>query len=378
MGMSTEISDDKIYKKLRKHLDSFPVGYPKTESGVEIDILKELFTPEHVKIALRLGLIPQTVDDMYPYFKRKDKSREWLESNLQEMVKKGLINGGTGKEKRKMYFSGAPLAIGIFEYQVNRLTPSFVKNFIQYMDEGFRDELLKTKVPQLRTIPATKAIKTITVDETVEHKNLVTPFDEVEELLANASNTVSVANCVCRQTKDIIGEGCKHPKETCFQFGGAAHLYIDNGLGRQISKEEAIEIIKDGMKKGLVLQPSNTQRPFALCMCCGCSCEVLTNAKKLENPAQYFHTNYYAEVNTENCTGCKLCEVKCPMEAAKVVDEKSTVDLGKCIGCGVCIEFCNFDAIHLVKKAEKIPPKGVMDLYKKIAVARATSESDGN
>lgn len=377
--MSSETSDYKIYIKLRKHLDSFPIGFPKTESGVELEILKELFKPEHVEIALRLGMIPQTVDEMYPFFKRKDKSREWLESKLNEMVKKGVINGGTGKEAGKMYYSIAYLAIGMFEYQVNRLTPTFAKNFAKYMDEGFRDAIIRTKVPQLRTIPASKAVKTITVDEKVEHKNLITSFDEVEELLANASNTISLAFCVCRQTKDLLGHGCKHTKETCFQFGGAAHYYIDNGLGKQVTKEEALEIIKKGMKEGLVLQPSNTQKPFALCMCCGCSCEILSNANKMENPAQYFQTNYYAEVNTENCTGCKLCEVKCPMHAAVVgEDKKSTVDLGRCIGCGVCVTFCNFDAIHLVKKAEFIPPKGIIDLYKQIAVARAESESEEN
>ena len=377
--MSTETNDDKIYKKLRKHLDSFPIGFPKTESGVELEILKELFTPERVKIALRLGMIPQSLDEIFPYFRRKDKSIEWLESNLNEMIKKGIINGGTGKEKGKIFYSIAYLAIGMFEYQVNRLTPTFAKNFAKYMDEGFRDAIIKTKVPQLRTIPASKAVKTITVDEKVEHKNLVTPFDEVEELIANASNTISLANCVCRQTSSILGHGCEHTKETCFQFGGAAHFYIDNGLGRQVTKEEALEIIHKGMKEGLVLQPSNTQKPFALCLCCGCSCEILSNANKMESPAQYFDTNYYADVDTENCTGCKLCEVKCPMHAAVVgEDKKSTVDLDRCIGCGVCVTFCNFDAIHLVKKDEKIPPKGMLDLYKKIAVARATSENDGN
>ena len=67
------------------------------------------------------------------------------------------------------------------------------------------------------------------------------------------------------------------------------------------------------------------------------------------------------------------------MHAVTVNEEKkSVVDLGRCIGCGVCVTFCNFDAIHLVKKSEAIPPKGMLDLYKKIAVARAQQESEEN
>ena len=55
--MSTE--SDNIYLKLRKHLDTHPVGYPETKSGVEIRILKHLFSPKEAKIALKLNILPQ-------------------------------------------------------------------------------------------------------------------------------------------------------------------------------------------------------------------------------------------------------------------------------------------------------------------------------
>ena len=34
------------YRKLQEHLDKMPVGYPATQSGVEINLLKTIFTPE--------------------------------------------------------------------------------------------------------------------------------------------------------------------------------------------------------------------------------------------------------------------------------------------------------------------------------------------
>ena len=40
-----------IYKELACHLDKMPIGYPTTDSGVELRILKRLFTPEHAEIA---------------------------------------------------------------------------------------------------------------------------------------------------------------------------------------------------------------------------------------------------------------------------------------------------------------------------------------
>ncbi len=36
-------SNDEVYIKLQKYLDSLPIDYPETESGVEIRILKHNF-----------------------------------------------------------------------------------------------------------------------------------------------------------------------------------------------------------------------------------------------------------------------------------------------------------------------------------------------
>ena len=38
--------NDKIYIKLQKHLDNQAVGFPATKTGVEIRLLKHIFTPE--------------------------------------------------------------------------------------------------------------------------------------------------------------------------------------------------------------------------------------------------------------------------------------------------------------------------------------------
>ncbi|MHA1885119.1 MAG: hypothetical protein ACW96S_08715 [Promethearchaeota archaeon] len=39
----TELTDD-IYRVLQQALDKLPIGFPETESGVEIRILKHIFT----------------------------------------------------------------------------------------------------------------------------------------------------------------------------------------------------------------------------------------------------------------------------------------------------------------------------------------------
>ncbi len=43
------------YVQLADALDRLPNGFPRTELGVELEILKRIFTPEEAEIACRLG-----------------------------------------------------------------------------------------------------------------------------------------------------------------------------------------------------------------------------------------------------------------------------------------------------------------------------------
>ena len=53
-----------VYKKLALHLDNTPSGYPATESGVELRILKQLFTREEAELALSLVLMLEPVEEI--------------------------------------------------------------------------------------------------------------------------------------------------------------------------------------------------------------------------------------------------------------------------------------------------------------------------
>ena len=347
-----------IYRELQQHLDRMPVGYPATDSGVEIRILKRFFTHREAEIATKLTFIPEPLDSIAAKLAGMGISKEESESALDEMLSKGVLNGGENPKTGEKYFSNTLLAVGLFEYQVGRLTKEFVEEFEQYMDEAFKYEFTKTKTPQLRTIPINQSIK-------VEHP--VPTYDDVFKIIESRS-IISVANCICREAKEIQGKNCSHIRETCFQFGGGAHHYIKHGLGRKIEKEEAIEILKKAQKDGLVLQPGNSKKPFAFCCCCDCCCEVLRTAKKFPKPAQFFATNHYSRVDADSCTGCEACVEICPMDAMSIEENSvSRVDLDRCIGCGVCIPSCEFDAITLEKKEEeRVPPNNSAEMYMKI------------
>ena len=55
-------TEERIYRDLQRYLDRLPVSYPETESGVELRILKHLFTPEEAKIAMHLSMLPEPLE----------------------------------------------------------------------------------------------------------------------------------------------------------------------------------------------------------------------------------------------------------------------------------------------------------------------------
>jgi len=167
------------------------------------------------------------------------------------------------------------------------------------------------------------------------------------------------------------GNPCKKTsrQETCMPIGEMAKHAIQNGMGRAIGREEALEIARMNEAEGLVFQPSNAQKADFICACCGCCCGMLRLQKMLPKPAGFWATNYYAAVNTEACTGCGVCVERCQVDAVTVDDSGSTalVNLDRCIGCGNCIVTCPAGAMSLLrKKKETVPPQDTEALYDEI------------
>jgi Fe-S-cluster-containing hydrogenase component 2 len=161
-----------------------------------------------------------------------------------------------------------------------------------------------------------------------------------------------VADYICRKERRLVGEGCDKPMETCLGMGSAADLYIRHGLGREISQDEALQILEVANQAGLVLQPGNAVEANFICCCCGDCCGVLRNVKRHPQPASVVSSGYYASSDPQVCSACGDCVDRCQMEAVSVDNGYAVVDLQRCIGCGLCVTTCTTGAMHLQRKAQ--------------------------
>ena len=357
--------NEQVYNKLQKHLDNQAIGFPATRSGVELKILKFIFTPDEAEIACCLSYKFESLKTIFSRAGHLVDSPEELQKCLDRIQKKGGIESKI--KNGKMHYCNAPLIVGMYEFQLERLTPEFVKDFNEYTSgKDFGVAFLSTKLPQMRTIPVAKSS---------HPQHNVSTYDEVATLMQEAEEPFVIFECICRKKKSIEGQSCKKTdrKETCLAVGDMGRMAQQNGQGREISRDDAMSIIAKNQKQGLVLQPSNTERAEFICSCCGCCCGMLSVQKDLPKPLDFWASNFQAVVDRQTCEGCGACEKRCQVGAVRVSEKEqpALVDLNRCLGCGVCVPNCPTKSITLVKKpAEVRPPQTREDLHEIIMAGK--------
>jgi len=237
------------------------------------------------------------------------------------------------------------------------LTADFERDLLQYFEEALGEALPTKKTTQMRTVP-------VNVDVTPGRD--VGTYDDIRAYLRESPGPFAVMDCICRLGKRLVGHTCQHTArlETCLTFGPAAEGMVQSGAARFVSRDEMLGLLDEADHDGLVLQPENTQRPLFVCCCCGDCCGVLTNAKRLPKPAEFFSTNYVAGVDAESCEGCGTCLTRCRMDAVTLETGRAEIAATHCIGCGLCVGTCPSGSITLTKKAHpRVPPKNTPALY---------------
>ncbi|HSG15589.1 MAG TPA: 4Fe-4S binding protein [Anaerolineae bacterium] len=339
-----------VYERLAEFLDTLPAGYPRTEDGRELKLLRTLFTPEEAEMAQQLTLIAEPARVIARRVKRPvDEVAEQLEG----MARKGLVYSIHRGDDPPEYMA-TQYAIGFFEFQVGRFDEEMASAnsaFMETISPRWWEQM-----PQMRTIP---------VGESIPTGSTVMIYEEAENLV-RSQDRLRVNPCVCRKQKKLLGQGCDKPLESCLAFGDAADYYERLGVGRAIDQEEALSILERAEEAGLVLQPGNTQTASFICCCCSDCCEVFAIAKRHPRPAEILVSPFRAEVDEVLCSACGDCEFRCQMEAIGLDNGYALVDKDRCIGCGLCVTDCPEEAVTLVRKPEEeqLPvPRNTVEQY---------------
>ena len=351
--------DKDIYRALAEHLDSLPGGFAPSDTGADLRLLRRLFTPEEAELATHLTLDREEAKVI------ADKVGLPLvetEKRLNEMSDKGLIFSVQPEDGPALY-QAAPFVVGIYEFQVNRLSEGFLQDLDDYWDTSESRPRPKT-IPQMRTIP---------ISQSIETPLEALPYEQVEELV-KAHDRFAVATCICRSRAKKMGGGCDAPMESCLIFGDFAEYYVRTGRGRSIDQSEVMDLLAKANDANLVLNPTNSKFVSAICCCCGCCCGILRGLQNRAKPSEAVASSFIAEHEPEACIGCETCLGRCQMQAFTAEGGRVTLNADRCIGCGLCVSTCSSGALTLVRKPESTQaetPATLFDTWRTIAREQA-------
>lgn len=334
-----------IFRQLQQRLDLYSMGFPPTDSGIEIKILKYLFDERDAVMFLALSPMLETPGAVA---ERIGQPLEKTAEHLHGMAEKGLLF--RIKKENEVKYGAIPFVHGLFEFQVKTLKPDLAGMVGEYFDEAFDTAMQKSAQHFLRVVP---------VNKSVDLTHNVASYEDAVAIL-NSKDQIVVADCICRKRTMVMDQGCGKHLEACFMFGSMGQYYLDKEMGRKVSTAEAIEILKRCREDGLVTQPATAQNPTGMCNCCGDCCGVLGAIKKHPAPADIVFSNHVVIVDREVCTGCETCIDRCQVDALGLDDDGVIeVLLNRCIGCGLCVTTCPVEALILIDKPEqamRIPP----------------------
>ncbi|MHA2180151.1 MAG: ATP-binding protein, partial [Promethearchaeota archaeon] len=327
------------------------------ESKHMLPLLKLRFTSEEAQLLAKIPFIGHTIEQLSVHLKMPIKK---LKKKLDKLARDGIIFRSEGRSEVRYSLCDSLFlfyrSIG-WKGKNDKFNRKISPLLNQYYIETYAEEFVGHDTLGLRSIP---------INETIKDTRQVMPYEDILKVIDNFEYySVSYCPCSHRHNLDHNFVDCEYNLERCLHFDGLGRYCVENGLGREITKEETLKILRMSADAGLVHGISNTVgRMDTICNCCSCCCLFLESVVNMPGiiPRGHQPSNYIREVDEDKCIVCGLCARKCPMDALKVNGKKLLFDPERCIGCGVCAHKCKNSATYLVhREGEQDFPKDPRD-----------------
>lgn len=356
-GITT--AQEEIYQRFMDWLRQTWWGLP--DSDYLMPLIKTHYTPEEASLLTGMPFSGKNLEELA---EMKQMNPDELRKQLDRLAKKGLVfrtvRGDTVRYSLNDFFFIGRTAF--WPGHTDTLSKTLAPLHNQHYYHGGFEPFRHTETKGLRVLP---------IQEAIEDSRQILPYEEVVKVL-DSIEYFSVSHCPCRHRKNLDPnfQNCTYPTEVCLHFDRLGQYIVENGMGREITRKEAEEILRHCAEIGLVHGISNQiERPDTICNCCKCCCIFLEAYHKLGHSMSLTPSNYRIHTNPQTCIGCGLCVKRCPMEALHLEDlpeAKGRITIvaeGKelknktgrvtvantdlCIGCGVCVYKCPTGSLKL-------------------------------
>ena len=362
------MSNEELYQKFIEW-----VGNPAwrfVESEHLMPMITSFITPEEAEFIIGFPREDTSLDEIADL---KDMDSAELVEKIKALCKKGVIYEAIGKDSVSYrlwtsyeMFDRAPFWAGRDEEPLKAMA----RHYNKYYMDGWYDQMGAVRRKPLRSIP---------INETIDDNKQILPFEDILQVVENF-DYYTVSHCPCRMKHKLDPDyiDSPHLTEVCLHFDELGRYCVENGMGREITKEETLQILKKAADAGLVHGLSNwEEKPDTICNCDPQYCAFFKSYHQIGHSNSVDASNYVVEVTPEKCKACGLCTKRCPMDAIQLnVSLKAKnkfgkaveVDSDKCVGCGVCVHKCPTKAIVLGHREETTRPPKTKDEFTQLFV----------
>jgi len=355
--------EESVYTEIAQVLKMNPLGIPMTGGEISqafIDFLKLIYTREEAEVVKHLNV--------YPMFKTARDVAEESGRNIDEI--RAILNGCHAKYSLMGIGDNHALPTIFYIFNFHNRYPEIKPGDLEaarlykqfFVEEGFyrQYENSKAGTPVFRAIPVERAI---------ESNQQVLTSEEVHDRIDNLqTDFIALVPCPCRTRMEKLGtRDCKDkfPIGACVIPGDNGRKFVDLGMGKQATKEQAKKYIDEMQKVGLVVNSDNalSPDPIVICLCCGCCCSQMRGRTKWDNPRAILSSNFIPKAG-KDCIACGTCVDRCVLGALSIDDDtdRAVVNSDKCIGCGVCTLTCPQEALKLYRLERSKPFETTFDL----------------
>lgn len=347
-----------VYVKLRSLLDGYGNGVGSVVHDASYGEVMYLFTPEEAQAYLEMPM--GVLFNAAEYAEKSGRSEEECAATCEALAARGLLFR-TRANGEPRYHQLAE-AHGIWEYNLNNYEAddgNYVTLHNTQWGGDILQQLYNAQTSFYNAVPVSR--------EVVGDSSIALPYDDYEAIVSKFDK-LAVAPCQCRLSHIAVGkeDPGDHPLETCITTGEEAEYYIENGIAREIDKDEALQILKRSVDAGMVIQVCNSEKTEVICSCHGDCCDILGSYVSIaQNPDLepedfnvFKHVSHYElRHDRETCIKCSSCEKQCPLFAITMDDEGFPTVNGTCVRCGQCGTVCPVGArtLHLREEILELP-----------------------
>ena len=327
-----------VYVRLRNRINRMGKGIGSNPGPDGWQMIMYLWSEEDAAHELEMPMLKCFTP--YDYACVSGRTEEECAEILKDMASRCLIyhlrRGGAD------YYELLPHVNGFWEFaELREYFDRGLEGVKEFNEQGVWDsngagyEDFDNTFPLFRTYP-------ISADVVAEDE--LAPYNDWRAIIRR-HQTITVSPCQCRIMFE--SQGVPYPEEfpqrTCLSLGEMAEYFIENGIGEQITQDEAIAIYEDIIDKGMVVESICTKDADIMCCCHGSACGNLMGFKATagqNKPAGKNFNAYNLEYDPEVCIGCGACVERCPMEAISLDDDNKCVHNDVCVRCGQCVSVC--------------------------------------